>query len=215
MPITDFQVPTEFDYLAIFAWAVSGAILGLRKKLDLIGVLVVAMVSSIGGGLLRDGLLLQRTPPVLTDTWYLPLIAVAVLLVVLVRNRLHNSETVRKVVAFVDALGTPAFAVVGLQLALQTNIHLPGVLLIGCISGMGGGLIRDILLGEIPEVMKPGHYLVIPLIGVCIFFLSFTQGLGAPVTPMAWITVAIFFVIRVLTLRFDWQTTPLLKDDKS
>jgi uncharacterized membrane protein YeiH len=214
MPITDFQVPTEFDYLAIFAWAVSGAILGLRKKLDLIGVLVVAMVSSIGGGLLRDGLLLQRTPPVLTDTWYLPLIAVAVLLVVLVRNRLHNSETVRKVVAFVDALGTPAFAVVGLQLALQTNIHLPGVLLIGCISGMGGGLIRDILLGEIPEVMKPGHYLVIPLIGVCIFFLSFTQGLGAPVTPMAWITVAIFFVIRVLTLRFDWQTTPLLKDDK-
>lgn len=215
MPITDFQVPTEFDYLAIFAWAVSVAILGLRKKLDLIGVLVLAMVSSIGGGLLRDGLLLQRTPPVLTDTWYLPLIAVAVLLVVLVRNRLYNSETVRKVVAFVDALGTPAFAVVGLQLALQTNIHSPGVLLIGCISGMGGGLIRNILLGEIPEVMKPGHYLVIPLIGVCIFFLSFTQGLGAPVTPMAWITVAIFFVIRVLTLRFDWQTTPLLKDDKS
>lgn len=213
MPITDFQVPTEFDYLAIFAWAVSGAILGLRKKLDLIGVLVVAMVSSIGGGLLRDGLLLQRTPPVLTDTWYLPLIAVAVLLVVLIRNRLHNSETVHKVVAFVDALGTPAFAVVGLQLALQADIHLPGVLLIGCISGMGGGLIRDMLLGEIPEVMKPGHYLVIPLIGVCAMFLVFTQVLSAPVTPMAWITVVTFFVIRVLTLRFDWQTRPLLKDD--
>lgn len=145
----------------------------------------------------------------------LPLIALAVLLVVLVRSRLHNSETVRKVVAFVDALGTPAFAVVGLQLALQTNIHLPGVLLIGCKSGMGGGLIRDILLGEIPEVMKPGHYLVIPLIGVCILFLSFTQGLGAPITQMAWIAVAVFFVIRVLTLKFDWQTTPLLKDDKS
>lgn len=209
-----FHLPMEFDYLAIFAWALSGAILGLRRRLDLIGVLVIATVSSVGGGLLRDGLMLQRTPPVLTDTWYLPLIALAAFLAIVFREWIQKSVTVDRMVGAIDALGTPAFAVVGMELAMRANIHVPGVMLIGCISGMGGGLIRDIMLGEVPEVLKPGHYLVIPLIGACAFFLVFTKVLGGAVTPVAWVTVIMFFVVRVLTLRFDWQTSPLLKDDR-
>jgi uncharacterized membrane protein YeiH len=101
-----------------------------------------------------------------------------------------------------------------MELALRADIHMPGVLLVGCISGMGGGLIRDIMLGEVPEVLKPGHYLVIPLIGACMFFLVFTRALGADATPIAWVTVLAFFVFRVLTLRFGWQTSPLIRDDR-
>lgn len=212
--MTQFHIPMEFDYLAIFAWALSGAILGLRRRLDLIGVLVIATVASVGGGLIRDGMLLQRTPPVLTDPWYLPLIALASLLAILLRRQIQSSSSIDRIVGAIDALGTPAFALIGMELAMKAGIHLPGVMLVGCISGMGGGLIRDILLGEIPEVMKPGHYLVIPLIAACAFYLGFTRGLGAEAEPIAWITVAAFFVFRVLTLRFGWQTTPLLKDDR-
>jgi len=208
-----FQLPVEFDYLAIFAWALSGAILGLRRRLDLIGVLVIATVSSVGGGLIRDGMMLQHTPPVLTDPWYLPLVVVASMFAVVFRQWIQKSSTIDRIVSAIDALGTPAFAVVGLELALKANIHLPGVMLVGCISGMGGGLIRDIMLGEVPEVLKPGHYLVIPLIGACAFFLLFTQAIGGAPVPIAWITVIMFFVVRLLTLRFDWQTRPLLKDD--
>jgi uncharacterized membrane protein YeiH len=209
-----FYLPMEFDYLAIFAWALSGAILGLRRRLDLIGVLVIATVSSVGGGLIRDGMMLQRTPPVLTDTWYLPLIALAAFLAIVFRDWIQKSATIDRIVGAIDALGTPAFAVVGMELAMRADIHIPGVMLIGCISGMGGGLIRDIMLGEVPEVLKPGHYLVIPLIGACAFFLVFTKVLGGDVTPVAWVTVIMFFVVRVMTLRFDWQTSPLLKDDR-
>ena len=208
-----FQLPVEFDYLAIFAWALSGAVLGLRRRLDLIGVLVIATVSSVGGGLIRDGMMLQRTPPVLTDTWYLPLIVLASMFAVVFREWIQKSATVDRMVSAIDALGTPAFAVVGLEEALKAGIHIPGVMLVGCISGMGGGLIRDIMLGEVPEVLKPGHYLVIPLIGACAFFLLFTKGFSAAPVPIAWITVVMFFVVRVLTLRFNWQTRPLLKDD--
>jgi uncharacterized membrane protein YeiH len=204
----------EFDYLAIFAWALAGAILGLRRKLDLIGVLVIATVSSVGGGLIRDGMMLQRTPPVLTDTWYLPLIALASLFAIVFRGWIQKSSTIDRMVSAIDALGTPAFAVVGMQLAMKSGIHLPGVMLVGCISGMGGGLIRDIMLGEVPEVLKPGHYLVIPLIGACAFFLLFTRGFSGDPVPFAWITVIMFFVVRLLTLRFDWQTRPLLKDEE-
>lgn len=209
-----FQLPVEFDYLAIFAWALSGAILGLRRRLDLIGVLVIATVSSVGGGLIRDGMMLQRTPPVLTDTWYLPLIVLASMFAVVFREWIQKSSTVDRIVSAIDALGTPAFAVVGLELAMKAGIHVPGVMLVGCISGMGGGLIRDIMLGEVPEVLKPGHYLVIPLIGACAFFLVFTKAIGGAPVPIAWITVIMFFVVRLLTLRFDWQTRPLLKDEK-
>jgi uncharacterized membrane protein YeiH len=208
-----FHIPVELDYLAIFAWALSGAILGLKRRLDLIGVLVIATVSSVGGGLLRDGLMLQRTPPVLTETFYLPLIAAASMLAIIFKEWIRTSTTVDRVVSAIDALATPAFAVIGMELALRANIHMPGVLLVGCISGMGGGLIRDIMTGEVPEVMKPGHYLVIPLICACAFFLAFTRLLGADATPIAWITVAAFFVFRLLTLRFDWQTRPLIGDD--
>lgn len=208
-----FHLPMEFDYLAIFAWALSGAILGLRRRLDLIGVLVIATVSSVGGGLIRDGMMLQRTPPVLTDTWYLPLIALAAFLAIVFRDWIRTSVAVDRIVGAIDALGTPAFAVVGMDLAIRANIHIPGVMLIGCISGMGGGLIRDIMLGEVPEVLKPGHYLVIPLIGVCAFYLVFTQYFGGDPTPLAWITIVMFFVFRVMTLRFDWQTSPLIRDD--
>ena len=210
-----FHMPMEFDYLAIFAWALSGAILGLRRRLDLIGVLVIATVSSVGGGLIRDGMMLQRMPPVLTDTWYLPLIALASLLAIVFRDWIQKSPAIDRMVGAIDALGTPAFAVVGMELAMRANIHMPGVMLIGCISGMGGGLIRDIMLGEVPGVLKPGHYLVIPLIGACAFFLGFTRFLGADPEPMAWITVAAFFVFRILTLRFGWQTEPLLKDERN
>jgi uncharacterized membrane protein YeiH len=208
-----FQIPVELDYLAIFAWALSGAILGLKRRLDLIGVLVIATVSSVGGGLIRDGMMLQRTPPVLTETFYLPLIVMASMLAIVFKEWIRTSATVDRMVSAIDAVATPAFAVIGMELALRANIHMPGVLLVGCISGMGGGLIRDIMLGEVPEVLKPGHYLVIPLIGACTFFLVFTRALGADPTPIAWVTVLTFFVFRVLTLRFGWQTSPLIRDE--
>jgi uncharacterized membrane protein YeiH len=208
-----FQIPIELDYLAIFAWALSGAILGLKRRLDLIGVLVIATVSSVGGGLIRDGMMLQRTPPVLTETFYLPLIVMASMLAIVFKEWIRTSATVDRMVSAIDAVATPAFAVIGMELALRANIHMPGVLLVGCISGMGGGLIRDIMLGEVPEVLKPGHYLVIPLIGACTFFLVFTRALGADPTPIAWVTVLVFFVFRVLTLRFGWQTSPLIRDE--
>ena len=75
-----FQIPPTIDYIATFTWAASGALVGIRKHFDVIGVFVIALVSSLGGGLVRDALFLQRTPVLLTDPVYLPLIAATVAL---------------------------------------------------------------------------------------------------------------------------------------
>ena len=73
----EFTIPVYFDYFATFTWAVSGAILGAHRRYDLVGVFVIALVSAVGGGLLRDGIVLQRTPVFLTNSIYLILVAAA------------------------------------------------------------------------------------------------------------------------------------------
>ena len=84
----EFAIPLYFDYFATFAWALSGAVVGVRRGYDIVGVFVIALVSSTGGGLIRDGFLLHRTPVVLTDSVYLALIILATTLVGLAAKRL-------------------------------------------------------------------------------------------------------------------------------
>ena len=209
----DFQLPTQFDHLAVFAWALSGAVIGLRKRYDIIGLFMTALLSSIGGGVIRDGVLLQRTPAVLTDPLYLPLILAATLCVVLLRRQIERARLIERVVAMIDAIGTPALAVVGLQLALRAHLPIPGVMLIGCVSGVGGGVVRDVVVRDTPEIFKPGHFLAIPVALACAAFLGLTLGLKTPQVATAWGTVAGFFVVRGLTLRYDWRTRAILPEE--
>ncbi len=90
----EFQLPIAVDYVATFLWAVSGAIVGMHKRYDFAGMLVIAVLASTGGGLIRDGIFLQRRPPVLQDGWYIPLILAAAILVVLYRGQIGQMPLV-------------------------------------------------------------------------------------------------------------------------
>ncbi len=147
----EFFVPVYFDYFATFAWAFSGAVVGVRRGYDIVGVFLVALVSSTGGGLIRDGFMLQKTPALLTNSVYLVLIAVATVLVGLVSKWLVSvleQGWLDKFIELIDAIGMPAFAIVGMQKALEQEISIPGVILVGVINGVGGGLLRDVLERE-------------------------------------------------------------------
>lgn len=207
-----FQIPVYFDYLATFSWALSGAIVALRKRCDIVGVFVLALLASVGGSLLRDGVFLQRTPPVLTDPVYLPLIAAASLLVALLHQRLADLPVVDKLVSTIDAIGTPAFAVVGMQLALGAGIPLPGVVLVGAVSGVGGGVLRDVIVREVPFILQPGQFFALVVLFASLVFLTLTLALEVDTALAAWITIGVFFVVRMLTMRYNWQTRPLLRD---
>jgi uncharacterized membrane protein YeiH len=213
MPASAFQIPVYFDYLATFAWALSGAVVALRKRHDIVGVFVLALLTSMGGSILRDGVFLQRTPPVLTDPIYLPLILTATLLVGVFRRSIAHRRVVDRLVGTIDAIGTPAFAVVGLQLALAAGIPLPGVVLVGAISAVGGGVLRDMIVREVPAILQPGQFFALLALLACIAFLTLTLALRVAPEPAGWATIALFFVARMLTLRFNWQTRPLLDAD--
>ena len=209
---SQFQVPFLLDFVALFLWAVSGAIVGLHKRYDFAGVLVIALLASTGGSLLRDGFFLHQTPPVVTNPLYIPLIILATACVGLFRRRITQVQLVDRSISIIDAIGVPAFAIVGMQLSLAAGIPMPGVVMVGVVNGIGGGLLRDLVVGDTPAALKPGQLYVSAIIFVCIFFLVLTYGMGVNKEFAAWGIIALFFVIRMLSIRYDWRTKPVLPD---
>lgn len=212
VPPDEFLLPRSFDYLATFLWALSGAIVGLHKRYDFTGVLVIAVLASTGGSLLRDGLFLNTTPPVLTNGVYLLLIVSATIIVGFFRQRITNVILVDWLISVIDALGIPVFAVVGMQLSMNAGVTPPGVVLVGVINGIGGGLLRDVMVGDTPIILVPGQYLISALIIVCILFLIFYQLVGVPQSIAAWGMIGLYFVIRMASIRFNLRTQAVLRD---
>jgi len=209
--VTDegFRVPLLFDYAATLAWATSGAVVGIRKHFDFTGVFVIALLSSTGGGLLRDAIFLQRTPVLLVDPIYLPLIAASTIIMSLFvgpLTRILKTDTVGKLVDLIDALGTPAFAVVGMQLAMDQRIPVFGAMFVGVVNGVAGGLLRDVVVRDVPALLRPGQFVSLALALVCGLFMVLRLQYGVRPTEAAWATVGAFFLIRVLAVRFNWQT---------
>jgi len=204
-----FQVPILFDYAATFTWAVSGAIVAIRRRFDIVGVFVVALLSAIGGGLLRDGVFLDRVPVFLTNPAYLLLITAATAITAAFTGRLTHifrAETVQKGVDVIDALGTPAFAVYGMQLAGEAGLPLVAILFVGVTNGVAGGMLRDVVVREVPALMRPGQFVSLTLLAVCALYLLLTLQYHMQPNQTAWITVAMYFVLRLATIRFNWQS---------
>jgi uncharacterized membrane protein YeiH len=116
------------------------------------------------------------------------------------------------VVDVIDGIGVPAFAVVGMQLSLQAGIPMPGVVLVGVTNGVGGGILRDLLVGDTPSALKPGTIFVSGVVLICILFLLLTSGFGLSKELAAWGMIALFFTLRMLSIRYGWRTRPVLHE---
>src|SRR6266513_1215508 len=144
MPAGAFTLPIWFDHGATFAFAITGALAGIRRGYDIVGVFFLALVSSIGGGLIRDGVFIPsgQATPLLTDPVYIELIVVATIISALFANHIKRF---RRVIALIDALGLGAYAAFGTQKALQFGLGVPAAILVGVINAAGGGLLRDVI----------------------------------------------------------------------
>ncbi len=213
-----FQVPPAFDYLATLTWASSGALVGIRKHFDVVGVFVIALVSSVGAGLVRDALFLQRTPVLLTDPVYLPLIAGTVILFSLFSGpltRVVTADTVQKLIDIIDGVGIPIFALIGMQLAADHGIPVAGVIFVGVVNGTAGGLLRDVLVRDVPAILRPGQFVSLILLLACGLFVGLKQYAEFTIPQAAWTSIGTFFVLRVLTIRFNWTTRSVLPESLS
>jgi uncharacterized membrane protein YeiH len=188
-------------------------VVAIRKRFDVTGVFVVALLSSTGAGLMRDAVFLQRTPALLIDPIYLPLVVAATLVMTLFTatlTRVVAADTIQKLVDIIDALGTPAFAVFGMQLAEDRGIPLFGIIFVGMVNGVAGGLLRDVVVRDVPALLRPGQFVSLMLLMACGLFQFLTMQYGMKPTPAAWVTVGGFFLFRLLAVRFNWQTRSVL-----
>jgi uncharacterized membrane protein YeiH len=205
--IQRFELPYYFTDLATVLWALSGALVATKRGLDFVGVCAIALAAAAGGGLLRDGLFLQREPWLIQDPYALLMILASAGVVVLASPLLHLGVSMRAILLS-DAIAAPAFSVVGLTEAVAAGIPLPGAFLVGVITGVGGGVIRDLLVGEVPTIFQPGQFYASIVALVSVLYLGLALPLAVDPTVAAWIAIGIGFVLRVLTLRFDWRTRP-------
>lgn len=202
MPIGQFTLPLPFDLTATFLFAVTGALTAMRKGYDFVGVFFLALVTGIGGGLLRDGVFLQQVPAVLGAP-YLAAVAVATLIGLVFGAALNRLALV---FLLVDALGLGLYCAFGAQKALNSGLGWMPALLIGVINAVGGGVLRDLMSREDPLIFRPGEfYAAAALIGGAVF-LALALGAELAAQWAAGAGTAVTVAVRLASVRFGWRT---------
>lgn len=198
MPYSLFAV---LDFVGLLAFSISGAIAGVRKQMDIYGIIILATVTAIGGGTIRD-MLVGRVPvPVLVDPWTLAVPLAVGLSTLIIRRPVHYGY---EMLLFMDAIGIGIFTISGVTIGMEAGIPLHGCLLLGVITATAGGIIRDILAGEIPIVLHKDIYAAASLAGGFLFWTSQTLLLLHPALSALLSTVFVI-VVRVLSYRRGWH----------
>lgn len=193
-------VITVLDLCGTFAFALSGAMAGIRRKLDIFGVLVLSFAAASFGGITRD-LLIGAVPPAALQDWrYL---AVALLAGLIVFFWSSWIDKLRDPVRLLDAVGLAFFAVSGTEKALAFGLSPLMAALLGMVTGIGGGVIRDLLLAEIPEVLRADLYAVAALAGAAAVVGSRWLQLPIPLSMLG--GGLICFALRVMAIRRGWH----------
>jgi uncharacterized membrane protein YeiH len=186
------------DLIGVAVFAISGALAAGRKRLDLIGVVVLALVTAIGGGTIRD-LMLDRHPLFwLVDPSYLTVIIGAALGTVwLVRRRRTRPPEAAMLVA--DALGLALFSVSGAQIAERAGIPAIGGIVLGTVTGAAGGAVRDVLVAEIPVVLRRGNlYASAAIAGTAVYFAL--EAVGVARSPSTLVGMAVVAIVRLASI---------------
>ncbi len=188
------------DWIGTFVFALSGGLLGVKKRFDLFGVLVLSFVVAVAGGVLRD-LLIGSVPPVAVKEIQYFLIALAGGLITFYAY--PNVASMQRQILLFDAVGLALFAVTGAQKALDFGINPVMVAIMGMLTGIGGGMMRDVLAGEIPFVLRSDLYAIAALAAGAIVSAGNVLGIE-PVYPMlAGAATCIF--LRLMAIYRGWR----------
>ena len=197
-----------FGIIGTIAFAISGALIAIEKDLDLLGVIILGVITACGGGLMRDmmigeGISIFKEP-------IFPLLATITALVVfiimyLIRDlKWEKSKPYKLCYNMIDSIGLGAFVVTGATVALEkVSTDIFPVAFYSVLTGVGGGMIRDICVCKIPAIFRKHIYAIAAIIGALVYYLTFY--LKAPVLLSILLTVILVVVIRFLAFWFEWS----------
>lgn len=196
-----FQI---LDILGTMAFAISGVLTAMHKRLDPFGVFVIAFVTAVGGGTLRD-VLIGRTPVGwMQNLEYVYAIIIGFFVAVIFRKKLNRLRTS---LFFFDTIGLGVFTLIGLEKGVEINLHPVICIALGTMTACFGGVLRDILCNEIPVVFRKEIYATICIIGGCVFFLL--RKLDASEDLIYLVTSGVIIALRLMAVIFKWSLPPL------
>lgn len=202
----EIEVFFAIDLMGTFVFALSGAVAAIDRKLDIFGVFVAAFVTACGGGVIRD-LCIGAIPPVgLINIEYVAVVALAAVLVALFQ---HLLARLTQPTLFFDAVGLGFFAAFGAHKVYVHTSNFELALLLGVITAVGGGIIRDVLLGRVPVVLTKEIYASAALLGAAIQLLGELQIIDHRFAP--WAAIALCTLVRMLSLKYQWNLPAIKK----
>ena len=193
-------VLVALDLLGVFVFGLSGGLRAVERRFDVFGVVVLALAAALGGGLLRDVLLGDVPPAALRDDRYL---VAAVLAGVVVFLGARLVERLSGAVRLFDAAGLGLFVVAGTGKALDAGLGALPSVVIGCVAGIGGGVLRDLLAGVVPIVLRREVYAVPALLGATVVVVADGTGVRGPAVAVG--AASLVFVVRMAGVWRDWH----------
>ncbi len=178
------------EFIGIIAFAISGFSTAAKNHLDLLGVLIAVFLTALGGGILRD-IIVSEIPYTFSHT--APALVVFIVLILLILFKVHRRDSIENKPYFIisDSIGLVAFSITGAMVALEHNLNYAGVVMVAFTAAVGGGILRDTIMNEIPFILKTGFYGSVSLVvGSLVYILNRFD----IITP---ISIAIIFVIGV------------------
>ena len=190
---------TVVDLLGTIAFAISGAAAAMERRLDLFGAYALAFITACGGGILRD-VCLGTLPPIGISDWrYLACSAIAATVTIGASGLVQRLE---RPVTFFDALGLGAFAVVGAHKALLHGAGSEPAIVLGTVTAVGGGVMRDVLVNRIPVILEKELYALAAMVAAVIQVVAQVNGWFVAFAP--WFAAGVCVVVRLLAVRYGW-----------
>ncbi|MNX66781.1 hypothetical protein D3C86_978830 [compost metagenome] len=192
------------DIIGTMAFAMSGALTAMSKKLDPFGVFIIAFVTAVGGGTLRD-VLIGRTPVGwMLNLEYVYVIILGFLLAILFRKKF---DRLRVSLFLFDTIGLGVFTLIGLEKGINIGLHPVICIALGTMTACFGGVIRDILCTEIPVIFRKEIYATICILGGIVFFVLKKLNLNNDILYL--ITSLVIITVRLMAVKFKWHLSPL------
>ncbi len=201
-----------FDFVGIVAFALSGVFAGMKRKIDPVGVFIVAFSTAFGGGLLRD-LIIDRRPFYWVDhESYVVTVLIICILAPVINKWFESRKNAQQWYIFADAIGLGIFCISGTSLSLGAGFPWLASVIIGCITGVFGGLMRDVFLNKLPGVIADRQpYATIGFVGCWLYILLLEC--GVPVDWCLWLSMLFIVVVRMVCVMFHIRVT-YFKTDK-
>lgn len=189
------------EYIGIIAFTTSGFFVAVRNRLDLLGLLVATFLTALGGGIIRD-VIVDKIPFTFSHNY--PAAVVLCVLILLVLFKFHRHSAIENKPYFIlsDSIGLVSFSISGALIAIESGLNLAGVMSLAFMTAVGGGIARDVIINEVPFVLKTGFYgTVALLIGLILYFLHIYYTISLPVITLLFLST---LTLRIIAYYKKW-----------